>query len=184
MQILPLITYPNPILKEVSKSVNEVDDNLRNLMKNMVATMYNERGIGLAAVQIGQLKRVLVMDLNYEPNDNFGNSSNCDISKIKNSKPRYFVNPEIIESSSETSSYKEGCLSFPGIRSEIIRPKKVTVKYLDYDGKEQIEEMDELFSTCIQHEIDHLNGIVFVDYISKLKRDMLLKKVKKYKKNH
>jgi peptide deformylase len=184
MKNLQLVTAPDPILKQVSKPVEKVDDNLRQLMKAMLNIMYQEHGIGLAAVQIGILKRVLVMDLTYEieEHDHHHDHGHCGGNHTKNTNPRYFINPEIIEFSKETGEYKEGCLSFPDARSEVIRPQKVTVKFLDYNGVEQIEEMTGLLATCIQHEIDHLNGITFVDHISKLKREMILNKMKKLKK--
>lgn len=181
MKVLPLVTYPDPLLHQVSKPVEKVDDALRSLMKNMVSTMYAKAGIGLAAVQVGVLKRVLVMDIDYEIDDHHHHHDHgsCGGVHVRNENPRFFVNPEIIEFSRDTSPYNEGCLSFPGMRSEVIRPAKVKVKFLDYNGKEQIEEMSEIMATCIQHEIDHLNGITFIDHISKLKREMIIKKLRK-----
>lgn len=183
MKTLTLIIAPDPLLKRVSKSVIKVDGELHQLMRDMVATMYNERGIGLAAVQVGVLKRVLVIDVDYKIEDHeHHHHSECNGIHLTDTNPRYFVNPEIIEFSKECSAFNEGCLSFPGARSEVVRPAKVKVKYLDFYGKEQIEEMEGLLATCIQHEIDHLNGITFVDHISKVKRDMILKKMKKSQK--
>jgi peptide deformylase len=185
MTVLPLVLAPNPILKQVSKSVEKIDEDLRQTMKNMINTMYAEQGVGLAAVQVGILKRVLVIDVDYEIEDHdhqYHDHHECDGIHVKNTNPRFFVNPEIIESSSESAVYNEGCLSFPKMRSDVTRPQKVKVKYLDFDGKEQIEEMTGLLATCIQHEIDHLNGIVFVDHISKLKRELILNKMKKLRK--
>lgn len=181
MKVLPLITYPDPLLKQFSKPVGKVDDALRQLMKNMVTTMYASEGVGLAAVQVGVLKRVLVMDIDYKTDDHHHhhNHDHCGGVHVKNENPRFFVNPEIIQLSQDTCPYNEGCLSFPGVRTEVIRPSKAKVKFLDFDGSERIEEMTGILATCIQHEIDHLNGIVFVDHISKLKREMLLKKMKK-----
>ncbi len=182
MKILPLVLAPNPLLKQISKPVEKVDDALRAFMNDMVNTMYAEGGIGLAAVQVGVLKRVLVMDIDYEADDHHHHDhGSCGGVHVKNTNPRFFVNPEILESSKESSSFNEGCLSFPTARSEVVRPKIVKVKYLDEKGQEHIEEMDGIMATCIQHEIDHLNGITFVDHISKLKRDMILKKIQKYK---
>ena len=183
MKVLPLVLYPDPLLKQLSKPVEKVDDALRNFMKDMVSTMYASSGIGLAAVQVGVLKRVLVMDVDYEVEDHHHHHDHgsCGGVHVRNQNPRFFVNPEIIESSKNKSSYNEGCLSFPGVRTEIVRPEKVKIKFLDFHGKEQIEEMDEIFATCIQHEIDHLNGITFVDHVSKLKREMVLKKIMKSK---
>ncbi len=184
MKILPLITAPDPLLKQISKPVEKVDDALRNFMKDMVQTMYSEKGVGLAAVQVGALKRIVVMDIDYEidEHNHHHDHQHCLGVHTKNTNPRYFVNPEIIHCSKELNTYNEGCLSFPGARAEVERPKKVKVKYLDFHGKEKLEEMDELMATCIQHEIDHLNGITFVDHISKLKRDMILTRMKKLKK--
>ncbi len=182
MKTLPLIIAPNPILKQISKPVEKVDESLRQLMKDMVTTMYNESGIGLAAVQVGILKRILVIDVDYEvENHNHHDHHNCGGIHVKNTNPRYFINPEIIEFSKESSSYNEGCLSFPEARAEVIRPETVKVKFLDFHGNQKTEEMDGILATCIQHEIDHLNGITFVDHISKLKRDMILNKMKKFK---
>lgn len=166
MTILPLVTAPDSRLKIRSFPVEKVDDALRSFMDDMVETMYHEEGIGLAAVQVGVHKRVLVMDLQENGERN----------------PIFIVNPEIIKSSEEISSYQEGCLSFPGQRAEVFRPATVKVKYLDYHGKEQILEAEGLLATCVQHEIDHLNGITFPDHLSRLKRDMILRKMKKQKK--
>jgi peptide deformylase len=185
MKILPLIIAPDPILKKISKPVEKVDNELREFMNDMVATMYSERGIGLAAVQVGVLKRVLVMDLEYEFEEHdhhHHDHHGCGGIHVNNTNPRFFINPEIMEFSKECATYNEGCLSFPDARSQVIRPQIVKVKYLDQSGKEIIEEMDGLLATCIQHEIDHLNGITFVDHISKVKRDMILNKMKKLKK--
>jgi peptide deformylase len=182
MKILPLTYAPNPLLRQISKPVIKVDDELREFMKNMVQTMYAEEGIGLAAVQVGVLKRVLVVDIDYESDGHHHHDHHhCSGVHVRDTNPRFYVNPEIVSFSSDKSSYNEGCLSFPGARSEVIRPETVTVKYLDYHGKEQLEEMHGLLATCIQHEIDHLNGITFVDHISKLKRDVILNKMKKLK---
>ena len=183
MNNLSLIIAPDPLLKQISKPVDKVDEPLRQLMKEMLNVMYGEHGVGLAAVQVGVLKRVVVMDIDYETDEtDHHDHSSCGGIHVKNTNPRFFVNPEIIASSKETESFNEGCLSFPDMRSEVIRPEKVTVKYLDFDGNEQIEEMEEMAAICIQHEIDHLDGIVFVDHISKLKREVILKKMKKLNK--
>lgn len=180
MNKLSLVIAPDPILKQISKPVDKVDDSLRQFMKEMLKVMYGEHGVGLAAVQVGVLKRVVVMDIDYETDESdYHDHSHCGGIHVKNTNPRFFVNPEIITSSKEKESFNEGCLSFPNMRSEVIRPEKVTVKYLDFDGKEKTEEMTEMAAICIQHEIDHLNGIVFVDHVSKLKRDVILNKMKK-----
>jgi len=182
MSILPLIISPDPLLKQVAKEVEKVDAELQKLMDDMLQTMYHEKGIGLAAVQVGVLKRILVMDVNYESGryENQGcGDSHCEEVHVEDSSPIYMVNPKIIKSSAELSTFSEGCLSFPEIRAEIKRPEKVEVEYLDYHGKKQILKADGILATCVQHEIDHLNGITFVDYLSKTKREMLLKKMGK-----
>jgi peptide deformylase len=183
MTILPIILFPNPLLKQTSKPVEKVDDNLRKLMDNMLQTMYADKGVGLAAVQVGVLKRVLVMDVEYnieeEECDGHHHGHHHHHHEIHNQKPMFLINPEIIQSSKEQSVYYEGCLSFPEMRADVSRPETVKVKYLDYNGKEQTLEAEGLLATCVQHEIDHLNGITFVDHISKLKREMIIKKLKK-----
>lgn len=166
MAILPLVIAPDPRLNVCSEPVAEVNDEIRSLMDDMLETMYEADGIGLAAVQVGVHKRILVMDLQIDGERN----------------PVFVVNPEIIERSEAENIYEEGCLSFPAQRASVTRPQKVTVKALDYHGKEQILKCDELLATCIQHEIDHLNGIVFVDHVSRLKRDMVMRKLKKLQK--
>ena len=183
MKILPLVISPNPLLKQVSKPVQKVDDGLRSFMKDMINTMYANRGVGLAVVQVGELKRVLVIDVDYEAQDHdHHDHHDCGGIHVINTNPRYFVNPEIVEISDDLSSYNEGCLSFPGASSEVVRPEMVKVKFLNEKGEEKLEEMTGLLATCVQHEIDHLNGITFVDHISKLKRDMILNKMKKLSK--
>jgi len=180
MAILTLVTSPDPRLAICSEPVEEVTDELRKLMDDMVETMHHAEGIGLAAVQVGVHKRILVMDLSEsELRYNKTDSDSCGVDI---SKPLFIVNPEIIEESDEENIYEEGCLSFPGQKAMVTRPKKVKVKYLDYNGKEQVIDCDELLATCIQHEIDHLNGVVFIDHISKMKREMIMRKVKKIKK--
>ena len=183
MKILPLIIAPDPFLKKISKPVEAVDDDLREFMKKMVATMYQENGIGLASVQVGVLKRVLVMDVDYEIDDHHHHhdEEGCSGVNVTNSNPQYFINPEIIEFSKNNSSFNEGCLSFPGARAEVIRPESIKLKYLDFNGEKQVKEFDGISATCLQHEIDHLNGITFVDKISPLKREMILKRMKKIK---
>ncbi len=184
MKILPLIIAPDPLLKQVSQKVEKVDDELRALMDDMVQTMYAENGLGLAAVQVGVLKRILVMDIDYEIDEHHHHHDHngCSGVHVKNTNPLYLVNPEIVEKSIDLSSYNEGCLSFPGARAEVIRPAEVQIKFIDYHGKEQIMQMSGILATCVQHEIDHLNGVTFVDHISKLKREVILNKVKKLKK--
>jgi peptide deformylase len=168
MTVLPLVIEPDPLLHEISQSVEAFDDNLKQFAQDMLDSMYAHQGIGLAAVQVGVLKRIIVMDIE-QTEEGSGN-------------PMVFINPEIIDSSEELVLYKEGCLSFPGHYSEVERPKAVTIRYQDVEGKIHETEADELLATCIQHEIDHTNGIVFVDHISRLKREMIIKKLKKAKK--
>jgi peptide deformylase len=180
---LPLITYPNPILKQKSQPVLEINQEIKNLAERMFSTMYHQGGIGLAAVQVGVLKRIIVCDLTYEIENHHHHHhhhENChhDL-EISNSTQQCFINPIIISSSAKTAVCKEGCLSFPNIKVDVIRPETVVISYLDLEGKQQQIELTDLASTCIQHEIDHLNGIVFVDYLSKLKKDILLKKLLK-----
>ena len=167
MTIKKILTEPDPFLRQKSKKVEKVDDNIRLLMDDMLETMYDAPGIGLAAIQIGVPKRVIVMDLSKEG---------------EKKQPLYFVNPEKISNSNNNSSYEEGCLSVPGQFAEIDRPDRCRVKYLDYDGREQILNAEGLLATCIQHEMDHLEGILFIDYLSKLKKSMITKKLSKQKK--
>jgi peptide deformylase len=164
MPIKPLIILPDPILRQVSKPVERVDAPLRKLADDMLATMYDAPGIGLAAIQIGEPLRLLVIDLAKED---------------ETPAPHVFINPEILSSADTRSVYEEGCLSIPDYYAEVERPASVRVKYLDRDGKLQEMEAEGLMATCLQHEIDHLNGVLFIDHISKLKRDMVVKKFKK-----
>ena len=152
------------VLKQVSTPVEAVDDELRALMDDMLETMYDAPGIGLAAIQIGVPKRVIVMDLSREGEPK---------------APRYFVNPEITWRSEETVPYEEGCLSVPDVYDEVDRPARVRLKYLGYDGKAVEEEADGLYAVCIQHEMDHLEGVLFIDHLSRLKRERAVTKVKK-----
>ena len=162
-----IIIEPDPILREKSKTLEKVNDELRELLDDMLETMYAAPGIGLAANQIGVLKRLIVIDINR---DN------------EKRNPIFLINPEIISSSKKTSIYEEGCLSLPGHYAEIERPAECNIKFVDYNGKEKELNAKGLLSTCIQHEIDHLNGILFIDYLSKLKKDMIVKKLIKHKK--
>ena len=162
-----IITEPDTILRKKSVILEKVDDDLRALMDDMLETMYAAPGIGLAGVQVGILKRLIVID----------------VSKDEEKKsPLYLINPEIISKSSNTSVYEEGCLSLPGYYAEIERPAECQIEYIDYHGKKKEMKASGLLATCIQHEIDHLNGILFIDYLSKLKRDMVIKKLIKNKK--
>ncbi len=172
MALREIITVPNPLLKLVSKPVETVDDSLRALMDDMLETMYAAPGIGLAAIQVGEPVRVIVMDLQEKPED-----AEPDAEGVKN--PRYFVNPEIIWKSEDLAPYEEGCLSVPEIYDEVMRPARVRLRYLNYQGEQIEEDAEGLFATCIQHEMDHLEGVLFIDYLSKLKRDRAVTKVKK-----
>jgi peptide deformylase len=167
MTIRPILTVDTDmaVLKQVSTPVEVVDDELRALMDDMLETMYDAPGIGLAAIQVGVPKRVIVMDLAR--------------GEEEEPQPRYFVNPEILWASEETLPYEEGCLSIPEIYDEVERPAKVRLRYLDYDGKAVEEEAEGLFAVCIQHEMDHLQGVLFIDHLSRLKRDRAVKKVAK-----
>ena len=167
MTIRKILTIPDKKLREKSIPVKKINKDIQNLMDDMIQTMYDAPGIGLAAVQIGVPKRVIVMDLSKEK---------------EKKNPMYFVNPEIVWKSDTYSSYEEGCLSIPNQFANIERPDKCHIKFLDYDGNQKEMETDGLLSTCIQHEIDHLNGVLFIDYLSKLKKDIIIKKVSKNKK--
>ncbi len=167
MSLKNIIIEPDPILRKESEHVENIDDNIRKLLDNMLETMYAAPGIGLAAVQVGILKRVIVID----------------ISKNEEKKnPLFLINPEIISKSKKTSVYEEGCLSLPGHFAEIERPAECQIKFVDYNGKEKELLANGLLATCIQHEVDHLNGVLFIDYLSKLKKDMIIKKLIKHKK--
>ena len=167
MTIRKILTEPDPFLRQKSEKVQEVNDDIRLLMDDMLETMYDAPGIGLAAIQIGVPKRVIVIDLskNEEKKD-----------------PQYFVNPEIITKSKKDASYEEGCLSVPNQFAEISRPDTCRVKFLNYNGEETILDAKGLLATCVQHKMDHLEGILFIDYLSKLKKSMIIKKLSKQKK--
>ncbi|HMT43789.1 MAG TPA: peptide deformylase [Chakrabartia sp.] len=169
MAILPILEIPDPVLKTISEPVEAVDDGVRALIADMFETMYAAPGIGLAAIQVGVPKRLLVMDL-QEEEDEEGNAVRT---------PRVFINPEILEESEEESVYNEGCLSVPEQYADVVRPAVVKARWLDEQGTSHEEELDGLLATCLQHEMDHLDGILFVDHLSRLKRDMLLKKLNK-----
>ena len=167
MSVKTIITEPNKILRHISKPIKKVGKHEQSLMDDMLDTMYAADGIGLAAIQIGIPKRIIVMDIDH---------------KEEGKNPMYFVNPEIISKSKNNSTYEEGCLSVPGQFAEIDRPDKCVIKYLNYHGESKTIETTGMLSTCIQHEIDHLNGILFIDYLSKLKKSMIIKKLSKQKK--
>ena len=167
MALRKILTEPNKTLREKSLAVDKVDGDLQRLMDDMLETMYAAPGIGLAAVQVGVPKRVIVLDIAQKDG-------------IKN--PIFFVNPEIIEKSDNLSIYEEGCLSVPGQFAEVSRPARCYVKYLDYYGQPKEIKAEGVLATCIQHEMDHLEGILFIDYLSKLKKTMIVKKLSKQKK--
>ena len=168
MTVKPILTEPNKLLRQISKPVESVGDDEKKLMDDMLDTMYAAPGIGLAAIQIGVPKRIIVMDISRDEDKK---------------EPRYFVNPVIKNKNNETSKYEEGCLSVPDQFAEIERPNECEVEYLDYNGKKQLLKTDGLLATCIQHEMDHLEGILFIDYLSKLKKSMIIKKLSKIKSN-
>jgi len=167
MTARPILTAPDPRLQAVSTDVERVDDDIRALVADMTDSMYAAEGIGLAAIQIGVAKRVLVIDLDQKEGD-------------KN--PRAFINPKITWASEEMATYEEGCLSVPEIWDDVERPARVKAEYLDIDGKPQTLEADGLLATCLQHEMDHLNGVLFIDHLSRLKKSMAVKKLTKAKK--
>ena len=169
MAIRKILTEPNKILREKSLRVENVDKDIQRLMNDMLETLYAAPGIGLAAIQVGVAKRVIVMDISRDRNKD----------KEPKKNPMYFVNPEIVWKSEDKFTYEEGCLSVPNQFAEIDRPKQCHVKHLDYNGQPQELKADGLLSTCIQHEIDHLEGILFIDYLSKLKKEMIIKKLSK-----
>jgi len=168
MSVKTILTEPNKILRQISKPVKEVGTEEQKLMNDMLDTMYAANGIGLAAIQIGISKRIIVMDISRDENKK---------------EPIYFVNPIIKNKNTEKATYEEGCLSVPNQFAEIDRPSKCEVEYLDYDGKKQLLKAEGLLAICIQHEIDHLEGILFIDYLSKLKKSMIVKKLSKIKSN-
>ena len=168
MAIREILTEPNKILRQISKPVKKVTKEEQTLMDNMMETMYNANGIGLAAIQIGVPKRIIVMDISK---------------KDQGKNPMYFVNPVIINKNKELSTYEEGCLSVPNQFAEVDRPATCEVEYLDYHGKKKILKAVGLLATCIQHEMDHLEGILFIDHLSKLKKSLIIKKLSKQKKS-
>jgi peptide deformylase len=179
VSILEIIQWPDPKLCTKSAEVKTVDKTVQKLMDDMLETMHKAHGIGLAAVQIGVLKRVIVIDLEH-PNNRY--EDNKVQKKANKTAPLYLINPKIIDKSKKESIFKEGCLSFPNQFSKVTRPEEVTVEYLDYYGIKQKIEANGLLATCIQHEIDHIDGLVFIDHISKLKRNMIVKKLEKNRK--
>jgi peptide deformylase len=166
MAIKTILTEPNKKLRQVSLSVEKVGKEEQNLMNDMLETMYDAKGIGLAAIQIDIPKKIIVLDISKNENEK---------------KPMFFVNPLIINKDSNLTTYEEGCLSVPDQFAEINRPSKCEVEYLDYDGNKKLLKANGLLATCIQHEMDHLEGVLFIDYLSKLKKSMILKKLSKQK---
>ena len=162
-----ILTEPDPILRKKCEPLEKVDAQTKKLMDDMLETMYAAPGIGLAAIQVGILKRLVVIDISKGEEEK---------------KPIFLINPQIIHQSKKTSIYEEGCLSLPGQFAEIERPAECILKYIDYNGKEKELKADGLLATCVQHEVDHLNGILFIDYLSKLKKDIIIKKLVKQKK--
>lgn len=172
MSVMEILEIPDAGLRAVAEPVATVDDGVRTLIDDMFDTMYDARGIGLAATQVGVTRRVVVIDL-QEGEDEEGKPIR---------RPLAFVNPELLWQSEELSTYSEGCLSIPEQYAEVERPARCRIKWLDRDGKEHEQEMDGLLATCMQHEIDHLNGVLFIDHISRLKREMIVKKLNKARK--
>ena len=168
MAVKTILTEPNKILRQISKPVETVSKEEQKLMDDMLDTMYSANGIGLAAIQIGVPKRIIVMDLSKDP---------------EKKEPRYFVNPVIKNKNKDLSTYEEGCLSVPNQFAEVDRPATCEVEYLNYHGEKKILKAEGLLATCIQHEMDHLEGILFIDYLSKLKKSMIIKKLSKQKKS-
>ena len=164
MALRDILILPDKRLRSVSKPVVAIGDEIRTLVADMFETMYEAPGIGLAAIQVGVPSRVIVMDLSKREAE---------------AEPRVFINPEITWSSEEQSLYEEGCLSIPDVHEDVERPARVKIRYLDLEGKPHEEDADGLFATCIQHEVDHVNGVLFVDHISKLKRERITKKFTK-----
>ena len=166
MAVKTILTEPNNILRQVSKPVERVGNEEKQLMRDMLETMYDANGIGLAAIQIGVPKRIIVIDISRDDEEK---------------SPMYFVNPIIKKKDTSRATYEEGCLSVPNQFAEIDRPSKCEVEYLDFNGEKKILKAEGLLATCIQHEMDHLEGILFIDYLSKLKKSMIIKKLSKNK---
>ena len=174
MSKLPIIKLPDPLLRTVSKPVERVDDAVRAFLDDMLETMYVAPGIGLAAVQVGQPIRALVMDVSARESKEKGG-------ELVAKKPICMINPQILTSSDARRAYEEGCLSIPEVYAEVERPDSVLVRYIDRDGKEQEMTCDGILATCVQHEMDHLDGKLFIDYLGRLRRDMIIRKFVKAK---
>ena len=183
MAILPILEAPDPRLRVISKPVDGVTDETRKLIADMFETMYDAPGIGLAAIQVGVPQRILVIDLQEPPEHDHGHDhehgEHCDHDHEPVSDPRVFINPEILETAADMRTYEEGCLSVPDQFAEVDRPDWCVARWLDADGKQHEERLEGLLATCLQHEMDHLEGILFIDHLSRLKRQMVLKKLEK-----
>ena len=187
MSILPIIEIPDPRLKQISTRVDNFDEQLKILVADMFETMYEAPGIGLAAVQVGYPIRLLVIDL--QPEDEDAEEEECTAHgghshshKPLKREPRVFINPEILEESEETTIYNEGCLSVPEIYAEVERPSRIRARWQDLEGTVHEEDIDDMLATCLQHEMDHLEGVMFIDHLSRLKRQMVIKKLDKLRK--
>ena len=184
MAVLPIYVVPQPVLKKSAEAVVAITPEIKQLVDDMVDTMYAARGIGLAAPQVGVSQRVIVMDVDQKRADGAEHDEDSDEEEddtpLVKGKVQVFINPEVVWESDELNTYEEGCLSIPGQYAQVERPKQVRVKYMALDGSTQEIEADGLLATCLQHEIDHINGVLFIDHISSLKRDMLLRKLKKH----
>lgn len=175
MAILPILEVPDPRLRVISKPVETIDDDLRRLVADMLETMYDAPGIGLAAIQVGVPKRLIVIDLQEQEEDEEGNKRTI-------RDPRVFINPEFYDPAENTSVYNEGCLSVPDQYADVERPAAVNARWMDMDGVRHDDRIEGMLATVLQHEMDHLEGIIFIDHLSRLKRDMVLKKLAKFKK--
>jgi peptide deformylase len=174
MSLLPIVEVPDPRLRQISSPVEKVDDEVRKLVADMFETMYAAPGIGLAAIQVGVPKRLLVIDL-QEPEEEGGEP-------VKD--PRVFINPEILTHSDQEVPYTEGCLSIPDQYADVDRPDRIRARWLDENGRSHEQDIDGMLAVCLQHEMDHLEGVLFIDHLSRLKRDMVLKKLAKMRKEH
>lgn len=182
MAILPILEVPDPRLKTVSEPVTEFDDELKTLVADMFETMYDAPGIGLAAIQVGVPKRILVIDLQEPVEHDHEHGEDCDHEHDVVKDPKVFINPEILDPSDDLNTYSEGCLSVPDQYADVERPATITARWQDENGTQHEEQLDGLLATCLQHEMDHLEGILFIDHLSRLKRQMVLKKLAKLRK--
>lgn len=182
MAILPILEVPDPRLKTVSEPVTVFDDELKTLIADMFETMYDAPGIGLAAIQVGVPKRILVIDLQEPAEHDHEHGEHCNHDNEVVRDPKVFINPEILNPSEDLNVYSEGCLSVPEQYADVERPAAITARWQDENGKQYEEQMDGLLATCLQHEMDHLEGILFIDHLSRLKRQMVLKKLAKHRK--